>query len=92
MGGGVEVHQRRACKGGRSVGAPGKGAPGGRRTFQFFKKSMKNLQFLTILMEVFANFSKKFLSFIELSRKFGKNVGKFWGYSFIWSLEAEPRT
>ena len=57
--GGSEAHQGRACKGGRRVGAVG------RELFIFFQKSMKNLQFLIILIDNLQFFPKIFSNFCE---------------------------
>ena len=60
--GGSEIHQGRACKGGRRVGS-----------FQkICKKSMKNLAIILNFQENFAIFSKFFEILSNFWRKFGQ--------------------
>ena len=68
--GGSEVHQGRACKGGRRVGGSGAEPPDAGEVFKkFVKKSMKNLQFLKNFQENLAIFSNFFVNFIEFLAK-----------------------
>ena len=62
-GEGSEVHQGRACKGGRGEWGPRGGAPYVRKVFNIFKKSMKIYNFLIILIE---NLGKNFDKFRNL--------------------------
>ena len=72
--GGSEVHEARACEGGRRMGE---------KISKIFKKSMKTLQFLIILIENLYVFPQNFFKFLRnFSRKFGQKFRKSQKYAF----------
>ena len=91
-GGGSEVHQGKACKGGHRVGGSGGlSPPEAEEVFQkFVKKQWKNYNFLYIFKKISRFFSKFFEILSNVWRKFGQKVRKFRNMDLSGVRGAEP--